>query len=479
MEHLGEGPPHQQQPHPLAPLFKKVAALMALVHARSSPRVRLVARVALPFLLSAATIHWARRGRAIGASASAAARAVRGVHFSEFVQLVKSQAVRTAAVGAGGVIYATLVPDSAAAAAASVVTTQVVSLPPALLDLLLANGVAVGVARPSGGTRALQGLLIGAPIVYLGVISLVLWRMANDQLGGGAAGAGSDLAPGGGGGGGAAGPGAVSFDEIAGIPHAKAQVLEVVDCLRNPAKYAAAGARCPRGVLLIGPPGTGKTLLARAIAANSGASFLACAGSDFVEVFVGRGAARVRRTFAKARAAAPCVIFIDELDALGRARAGGGPGGGGGGASDEHEHAVIALLAELDGFSPAAGVLAVGATNRFQVLDEALVRPGARDAPLAAQRACTQTHARECVFCFDMLGLRLCTRTRHPSTVALEIGTRREQLWRGDPCRRAPLSAASPCPPRRDSCAHAARAHTPARNLPRALRRRTQAASTA
>ncbi|KAJ1628196.1 P-loop containing nucleoside triphosphate hydrolase protein [Pavlovales sp. CCMP2436] len=193
--------------------------------------------------------------------------------------------------------------------------------------------------------------------------------MANDQFGGGAAG-GNDSsvtesnAPG------------ISFDEIAGIPHAKGQVLEVVDCLRNPQKYAKAGARCPRGVLLVGPPGTGKTLLAKAIASNSGASFIACSGSDFVEVFVGRGAARVRRVFERARAASPCVLFIDELDALGKQRSGPGSAGG---ASEEHEHAVIALLTELDGFSTASGVLAVGATNRFQVLDAALVRPGRFD----------------------------------------------------------------------------------------------------
>ena len=158
--------------------------------------------------------------------------------------------------------------------------------------------------------------------------------------------------------------------------------MEVVHCLRNPERYARLGARCPRGVLLAGPPGTGKTLLAKAVAAAAGMPFLACSGSDFVEVFVGRGAKRVRTLFDEAgrRAAAHggCVLFIDELDAVGGKRGSGGAAGG----LEEHEHTLNQLLTQMDGVGTVSSILVVAATNRLSSLDPALLRPGRFDRVL-------------------------------------------------------------------------------------------------
>ncbi|MGZ5338606.1 MAG: ATP-dependent zinc metalloprotease FtsH [Thermoleophilaceae bacterium] len=174
----------------------------------------------------------------------------------------------------------------------------------------------------------------------------------------------------------------VNFEDVAGIEEAENELVEVVDFLRNPEKYAKLGARIPRGVLLSGAPGTGKTLLARAVAGEAGVPFFSASASEFIEAIVGIGASRVRDLFVQAKEAAPAIIFIDELDAIGRAR--GGSGGVVGG-HDEREQTLNQILTEMDGFDPAAGVIVLGATNRPDVLDPALLRPGRFDRRVAVQ----------------------------------------------------------------------------------------------
>ena len=165
-----------------------------------------------------------------------------------------------------------------------------------------------------------------------------------------------------------------TFKDVAGCDEAKEEVKEIVDFLRDPKRFTKIGATIPKGILMVGPPGTGKTLLARAVAGEAGVPFLSISGSDFVEMFVGVGAARVRDTFEQARKLAPCIIFIDEIDAVGRQR-----GTGVGGGNDEREQTLNSLLVEMDGFDGQAGVIVIGATNRSDVLDAALLRPGRFD----------------------------------------------------------------------------------------------------
>merc|ERR1719162_1216762 len=167
----------------------------------------------------------------------------------------------------------------------------------------------------------------------------------------------------------------VTFDDVAGCDGAKLELEEVVDFLKQPEAYTANGCRIPRGVILDGPPGTGKTLLARAVAGEAGVPFISCSGSEFVEMFVGVGASRVRDIFGEAKKNAPCIIFIDEIDAVGRQRAGGGSGGG----NDEREQTLNQILTEMDGFEGNSGVIVLAATNRADVLDAALIRPGRFD----------------------------------------------------------------------------------------------------
>ncbi len=166
----------------------------------------------------------------------------------------------------------------------------------------------------------------------------------------------------------------VTFKDVAGVKEAKEELTEVVDFLRNPKKFSALGAKIPKGVLLMGSPGTGKTLLARAVAGEANVPFLHISGSEFVEMFVGVGASRVRDLFARAKKTAPCIIFIDEIDAVGRQR-----GAGLGGSHDEREQTLNQILTEMDGFEPNAGVIVLAATNRPDVLDPALLRPGRFD----------------------------------------------------------------------------------------------------
>lgn len=241
---------------------------------------------------------------------------------------------------------------------------------PNLVDKLNNSGVRIN-AQPKESDSFLLSLLASAfPILLL----VGLWFLMMRQMGGGK------------GGGGAFGfgkskarmltekDGVVKFNDVAGIEEAKEEVEEIVDFLKDPAKFTALGGKIPKGVLLSGSPGTGKTLLARAIAGEAGVPFFTISGSDFVEMFVGVGASRVRDMFDQARKNSPCIVFIDEIDAVGRHR-----GAGMGGGNDEREQTLNQLLVEMDGFSPHEGIIVIAATNRPDVLDPALLRPGRFD----------------------------------------------------------------------------------------------------
>ena len=193
----------------------------------------------------------------------------------------------------------------------------------------------------------------------------------------------------------------VTFADVAGLDEAKEEVVEVVDFLKNPKKYTALGGKIPKGVLLVGPPGTGKTLLAKAVAGEAGVPFFSISGSDFVEMFVGVGASRVRDLFRQAREKAPCIVFIDEIDAIGRARGRNGIQGG----NDERENTLNQLLVEMDGFPTDKGVILMAATNRPDVLDTALMRPGRFDRQIGIDRP--DLNGREAIFKVHLKNIKL------------------------------------------------------------------------
>ena len=252
-----------------------------------------------------------------------------------------------------------------------------------LTRLLTDQKVVINAKPPDTGRPFWLSLLLGlAPALLL--VGFFLW-LARRQLGGGA-----------GGGGVLGGFGRstarrvqrgeqerVTFDDVAGIDEAEQELVEIVDFLKNAQRYTKLGARVPRGVLLYGPPGTGKTLLARAVAGEAEAAFFSTSASEFVEAIVGVGASRVRDLFKQAMESAPAIVFIDELDAIGRSRAGnvGGISGG----HDEREQTLNQILTEMDGFQPDTNVIVIGATNRSEILDPALLRPGRFDRRIAVQ----------------------------------------------------------------------------------------------
>ncbi|MFS8783230.1 ATP-dependent zinc metalloprotease FtsH [Synechococcus sp. R6-10] len=249
---------------------------------------------------------------------------------------------------------------------------------PQLVDRLTEQGIEVAVVPTRNGSAfwALLGNLV-IPLLLLGGLFFFLRRA----------------------GGGAGGPGqamnfgksrarfqmeaktGVKFDDVAGIEEAKEELQEVVTFLKKPERFTAVGAKIPKGVLLVGPPGTGKTLLAKAIAGEAGVPFFSLSGSEFVEMFVGVGASRVRDLFKKAKENAPCIVFIDEIDAVGRQR-----GAGIGGGNDEREQTLNQLLTEMDGFEGNTGIIVIAATNRPDVLDAALLRPGRFDRQITVDR---------------------------------------------------------------------------------------------
>ncbi len=214
----------------------------------------------------------------------------------------------------------------------------------------------------------------------------------------------------------------MTFDDVAGVDEAKEELEEIVEFLKNPKKFQALGAQIPKGVLLVGPPGTGKTLLARAIAGEAGVPFFSISGSDFVEMFVGVGASRVRDLFEQAKKSAPCIVFIDEIDAVGRQR-----GAGLGGGHDEREQTLNQLLVEMDGFDPNTGVILIAATNRPDVLDPALLRPGRFDRQVVVDRPTSK--GREQIL--------KCTRSSKP--LAQDVDAR-DARARARPDSRAPTS---------------------------------------
>lgn len=239
-----------------------------------------------------------------------------------------------------------------------------------LIGLLDSNGVDFSAAEPQSQSLIGQLLISSFPILLL--IGVWIYFMRQMQGGGGGRGAmsfgkskarlmGEDQV-------------GVSFADVAGVEEAKAEVSEVVDFLKDPSKYQRLGGKIPKGVLMVGPPGTGKTLLAKAIAGEAKVPFFTISGSDFVEMFVGVGASRVRDMFEQAKKQAPCIIFIDELDAVGRHR-----GAGLGGGHDEREQTLNQMLVEMDGFEGNEGIIVIAATNRPDVLDPALLRPGRFD----------------------------------------------------------------------------------------------------
>ncbi|HET9104335.1 MAG TPA: ATP-dependent zinc metalloprotease FtsH [Solirubrobacteraceae bacterium] len=244
-----------------------------------------------------------------------------------------------------------------------------------LANLLESHGVTIDAQKPNPGPSVLESIVFGfGPTLLLFAIIFFVMRRAAQNAGGG---------------GGLMSFGRsrarrveaedqnITFEDVAGIDEAKEELTEIVDFLKTPEKYLKLGARIPRGVLLSGPPGTGKTLLARAVAGEAGVPFFQMSASEFVEMIVGVGASRVRDLFAQAKQAAPAIIFIDELDAVGRSRAAGGPNVSGG--HDEREQTLNQILTEMDGFSPRESVIVLGATNRPEVLDQALLRPGRFD----------------------------------------------------------------------------------------------------
>ena len=285
--------------------------------------------------------------------------ASRSVSYSEFVQRVDKGEVaavtidgeRVVATDTAGNRFATVAPED-----------------PRLTERLIDKGVEVR-AEPQESSGFMSLISLWLPfIVLIGIWIFFMNRMQ------------------GGGRGGAMGfgksraklltekHGRVTFDDVAGIDEAKEELEEIVEFLRNPQKFSRLGGKIPKGALLVGPPGTGKTLLARAIAGEAGVPFFTISGSDFVEMFVGVGASRVRDMFEQAKKNAPCIVFIDEIDAVGRAR-----GVGMGGGNDEREQTLNQLLVEMDGFEANDGVIIVAATNRKDVLDPALLRPGRFD----------------------------------------------------------------------------------------------------
>jgi cell division protease FtsH len=209
-----------------------------------------------------------------------------------------------------------------------------------------------------------------------------------------------------------------SFADVAGVDEAKAELVEIVNFLKDPKSYGRLGARMPKGVLLVGPPGTGKTLLAKAVAGEAGVPFFSISGSEFVEMFVGVGAARVRDLFEQARLKAPAIIFIDELDALGRARA--SVSGLGGGGHDEKEQTLNQLLVELDGFDPGSGIVLLAATNRPEILDPALLRAGRFDRQVLVDRP--DRKGRELILGVHVKKVRLAPSAKLEEVAALTAG---------------------------------------------------------
>ena len=257
-----------------------------------------------------------------------------------------------------------------------------VTLPPVedreLLPLLREKKVEIGAQLPADNTFMLLFVYLFVPLLLFAGL-WIMFRRARDQFMGGGILSGFSKSP-------AkryeeAGKKTITFDDVAGLEDVKNDLQEIVEFLKNPEKFKRLGGRVPKGVLLMGPPGTGKTLLARAVAGEAGVPFFSISGSEFIQMFVGVGASRVRDMFKTAKEAAPCILFIDEIDAVGRMR-----GAGLGGGHDEREQTLNQILSEMDGFSQTESVIVLAATNRPDVLDPALLRPGRFDRHVTVDR---------------------------------------------------------------------------------------------
>ncbi|MGO9720119.1 MAG: ATP-dependent zinc metalloprotease FtsH [Methylocella sp.] len=297
-------------------------------------------------------------------------RQTEAIPYSEFEQLVTDKKIAEVVIDSD-MIEGTL-KEPAPDGKTKFVTVRV---DPAIADKLVTEGIKVTGAPPTGFIGTILAWTVPAVIFYFLWVFLAR-RFAGGQGLGGLMTVGksrakvyveTDTK--------------VTFKDVAGVDEAKFELQEIVAFLKNPKSFGRLGARAPKGILLVGPPGTGKTLLARAVAGEAGVSFFSISGSEFVEMFVGVGAARVRDLFEQARKAAPCIIFIDELDALGRSRQAGGIGG-----MDEKEQTLNQLLSELDGFDPSTGVILLAATNRPEILDPALLRAGRFDRQVLVDR---------------------------------------------------------------------------------------------
>ena len=305
----------------------------------------------------------------IGGSSTAASG--QAISYSDFMRQVDSGNVRSVTIATGtgnsaitgkldsGEVFNTTVPGDASVS-----------------DKLIAKGVAVQVKGEEGSSIWLYMLYNSLPFLLILGISFFVMRQMQKNAGSGAMGFGKSRArmlteK----------QGRVTFQDVAGIDEAREELQEIVEYLKDPGKFARLGGKIPKGALLVGPPGTGKTLLARAIAGEAGVPFFTISGSDFVEMFVGVGASRVRDMFDQAKKSAPCIVFIDEIDAVGRHR-----GAGLGNGNDEREQTLNQLLVEMDGFEANEGIIIIAATNRPDVLDPALLRPGRFDRQVVVPR---------------------------------------------------------------------------------------------
>jgi cell division protease FtsH len=339
---------------------------MAVKEKQTPPRFRLIANILLAvssvFLLVNLFLP-----NLFGAPVSA-------VPYSLFIHQVQEGTVNRASVGQNQIQYQLKTEDGTPGQIFS--TTPIFDLE--LPKLLEEKGVEFAATPPprNGWFTSLLGWVI-PPLIFVAILQFFLSRNANGPQGALSIGKSkakvyvegeSEK---------------VTFVDVAGVEEAKTELVEIVDFLKTPARYIAIGARIPKGVLLVGPPGTGKTLLAKAVAGEAGVPFFSISGSEFVELFVGVGSSRVRDLFEQAKKQAPCIVFIDELDAIGRSRGGNGFYGG----NDEREQTLNQLLTEMDGFAATdATVIVLAATNRPEVLDPALLRPGRFDRQVLVDR---------------------------------------------------------------------------------------------
>ena len=302
---------------------------------------------------------------------------VHSVDYTQFKQLIDQGTIRRVAIEEEKLVGYSFNRDSVADDLRSFIADDASTLQsystykvddPALIPLMDSKGIEYYATPPAKPSLLSTLFSYALPFVFI----ILIWRFLFSRMGGGGQGVLSfnqnkaKIV--------AEGDTGIRFDDVAGADESKYELEEVVDFLKNPTKYTEIGGKIPKGVLLVGPPGTGKTLLAKAVAGESGVPFFKMSGADFVEMFVGVGAARVRDLFRQARENSPCIIFIDEIDAIGRSRVAAGIGG-----NDEREQTLNQLLVEMDGFDSRTGVIILAATNRPEILDPALLRPGRFD----------------------------------------------------------------------------------------------------